>query len=340
MAEKADQAFTEQVELIAQQVASDPEKVKEFSDDADGTIEQFATDGQVDRAKLKRAVASEVSHKVNLDTRASQLADQIATSPGLRTTYFRDAVEAFSKVAPKPIVFDRAGTAKWEELKVAVLQRVPDDIYSKAPMEAAANRADRIQDKFFSAAIRNPERSFNTILNTSIATFIVGIGLIITGTVLGITGNDTTQEVVISSVFTGTGVAGVLGTIYSLVRRGIRLSNANHAQIRVILTAFSFELSRLLAYDPEKDNAKSTNLKNTQKVNDGIRDAMETAVKLIQNNVKVEEGDEQTSTVDTALSDAAGNLAQPSPGAQSGLPGATVAAAANNARPGAGGTST
>ena len=43
---------------------------------------------------------------------------------------------------------------------------------------------------------------------------------------------------------------------------------------------------------------------------------METAVKLIQNNVKVEEGDEQTSTVETALSDAAGNLAQPSSGTQ------------------------
>ncbi len=211
---------------------------------------------------------------------ATAIARQIATTPGLRAKYFEDAPAAIAGVVGAKRQFGLGVDSETKKLREQALAKVPAMMLEKAEAASSAH-SEAVMAQFFKGAIRNPELSFRFILWLSIATFAAGIALVAAGLVTAFITDDATRTTVVASVFGGSGVAGVLGSVYALARRGVSQANANHAQLRLILTGFATELGHLRAYDlNEFDKIEQVNMK--------IREAMQACVDLIQTCVKVE----------------------------------------------------
>lgn len=207
------------------------------------------------------------------------IAWQIATSPRLRAKYFENPNKALAEAVPGKWPFGLAVHPETKKLREQVLAAIPG-IMGKGEAASSAH-AEAVMRQFFQEAIRNPELSFMSILGLSILTFVVGVALIVTGIVTAFVGDDNTRNTIIAIVFGGGGVLSALGSVYTLARRGVSIANANHAQIRLILSGYATELGHLRAY-PLK------NLEQVKEVNDRIREAMTHAVDVIQTRVKVE----------------------------------------------------
>ncbi len=224
---------------------------------------------------------------------AKQTAEQIAANPAIRARYLKDPYAAVEQAVPArpplglgilgPLRILSPGVDKeTKQLREEVLAAVTE-VTKDEPETASMRHAEAVMEQFFQAAIRNPERSFLSILGMSGLTFVVGLALVGVGVYVGLAGGDTTQDTVVASVFGGAGVFGALGSVYALARRGVSLANSNHAQIRLVLTGFATELGHLRALDLQEFGQVS-------EVNQKIREAMKAAVELIQTHVKVEPG--------------------------------------------------
>ena len=210
---------------------------------------------------------------------ARGIAWQIAASHRLRAKFLENANEAVAEAVPGKRPFGLTVHPETKKLREQVLAAIPD-IMGRGEAASSAH-AEAVMRQFFQAAIRNPELSFMSILGLSILTFVVGVALVVTGIVTAFVGDDNTRNTIIASVFGGGGVVSALGSVYTLARRGVSIANADHAQIRLILSGFATELGHLRAL-PLK------NLKQVEEVNGRIRDAMTHAVDVIQTRVKVE----------------------------------------------------
>lgn len=210
----------------------------------------------------------------------AEIAQQIAADPQLRAKFFENAGRAVAEAVPAERPFGLGADRGTKSLRQQVLAKVPEAM-AKKPEAASSAHAEAVMQQFFRAAIRNPELSFMSILGLSVATFAVGVALVVAGLVMASAGGDDTRNAIVAGVFGGSGVVGVLGSVYTLARRGVSVANCNHAQIRLVLSGFATELGHLRALDLDNADAVST-------VNHQIDDAVSRAVDLIQTRVKVE----------------------------------------------------
>lgn len=217
---------------------------------------------------------------------AKQTAQQLAASPGIREKFLKDPYAAVQQAVPAkaPLGLGILGLGvdeETKELRKEVLTALTELAEQDAIEHASARHAQRVIDQFFKAAIRNPELTFRSILAMSGLALLVGLALVVAGLVVGLGAEENTENSVIASVFGVGGVFGALGSVYTLVRRNVTLANANHAQIRLVLTGFATELGHLRALDLQ-------GLRQVNKVNQQIREAMTAGVDLIQTHVKME----------------------------------------------------
>ena len=211
---------------------------------------------------------------------AAAIARQIATIPRLRAKFFQNADEALAEAVPGKWPFGLAVRPETRKLREQVRAKVLEILEKRGEIPSSSH-AEAVMQQFFRAAIRNPERTFWFTLLLSIGAFLVGVALLVTGLVAAFVGDDNTRSTVVASVFGTGGVVGALGSVYTLTRRGVSVANANHAQIRLVLSDFATELGHLRALHLRK-------LEDVQAVNHKIREAMTHAVDLIQTRVKVE----------------------------------------------------
>lgn len=212
--------------------------------------------------------------------RAAEIAQQIAANPRLRAKFFEDAGRAVAEAVPAERPLGLGADQGTKSLRRQVLAKVPEAMANK-PEAASSAHAEAVMQQFFRAAIRNPELSFRSILGLSVATFAVGVALVVAGLVMASAGDDDTRNAVVAGVFGGSGVVGVLGSVYTLARRGVSVANCDHAQIRLVLSGFATELGHLRALDLKDPAAVNA-------INQQIDDAVGRAVDLIQTRVKVE----------------------------------------------------
>ena len=213
------------------------------------------------------------------DLDAAAIARQIATTPRLRAKFFDNPRAAVGKVVPGKWPFGLAVDPDTKELRRRVIERVPQEMESGE--KASSLHAEAVMEQFFQEAIRNPELRFLFILGMSVVMFIVGLALAAVGLGMGLAGDHNAQNTVLASVFGGSGVLGAVFAVYTLARRGVSLANANHTQLRLILTGFATELGHLRAYELKE-------LDKIEEVNERTREAMTQAVNLIQTHVKVD----------------------------------------------------
>ncbi len=166
---------------------------------------------------------------------------------------------------------------KVDSLREDVASRTAAKVKDNAEM-ASTVHAEAVTRQFFGEAIRNPELTFRAIVGLSVGTFVIGVALIVVGLVAAVR-NDNLNDTIVASVFGGGGVISTLTSLYTLARKGLRQANANHAQIRLVLTGFASELGHLRAFSLKE-------LDQIERVNKDIRDATNNAVRLIDEHVK------------------------------------------------------
>ncbi len=210
---------------------------------------------------------------------AGAMARQIADTPGLRAGYFDDAPRMIAKMIPARWPFGLGVDDDTRELRARTLAKVPE-LMRKGEAASSAH-AEAVMRQFFKAAIRNPERTFAIILALSFAAFLAGLGMIAVGLYTAVSADETTRDAVLAGVLGGSGVVGTLGTVLTLATRRVSLANANHAQLRLILTGFATELGHLRSQPLE-------GLEEIERANAETREAMEATVRLVQCCVKVE----------------------------------------------------
>ena len=211
---------------------------------------------------------------------ARQLAEQIALNPRLRERLVKDPLVAVEMVVPAKrlsLGVDKEARKLREEVLAELTEVAKND-----PELGSSRHADAVIKQFFKEAIRNPQISFQVILIMSIDAFIAGLGFAIAGLAIGLAGD----REVLGSVFGASGVFGTLGSVLLLARNSVNHANANDAQMRLIVTVFATELGHLCALDLKT-------LSRVKEVNGKIREAMEAAVELIQQNVKDEASKEE-----------------------------------------------
>ena len=218
---------------------------------------------------------------------AKQIAEQIVKNPRLRAQCLQDPFGAVKRAVPAK-QFRLGVDSETLALRDEVIAALADEA-TLHPEVWSSQHAEAVIRQFFDQAIRNPQWSFVATLVMSCSVFAIGLALTATGLLLGTTGEDQS----LAAVFGASGVFGTLGAVFALARNGVNTANANHAQIRLILASFATELGHLRALDLQ-------DLGQVAEVNDKIREAMDTAVRLIQDNVK-SEGGAETSKPEAAL---------------------------------------
>ena len=208
---------------------------------------------------------------------AAEIAKQIVSNPQRRAKFLRDENKVVAQAVKRSRRFGRVDPEtenKRSEVVTEFFNALEDNSEAASALHARA-----VMIEFFEAAIRNPERSFITNLLLSILAFLVGVALMVAGVVTGLSGDASTQDTVIASLFGATGVIGTLGVVFNLASKGVSRANADHAQIRLVLTGFATELGHLRSI-------KLDGLKNVDEVNQKIREATTDAVRMIGTQVK------------------------------------------------------
>lgn len=234
---------------------------------------------------VAHAVRGEWPFGLRVDDKTSSLREQVLTKVPEVIEDLREQARDWKKAkdedkkAKKPEA-GQPGAGKGQSLADELWKKVEE---GEIPSGA---HAELVMEQFFRDAIRNPRLTFLAQLGFGIMAILFGMALVGAGVFMGLEGVDTTERAAAASAFSGAGVIGALSSIVLLASDRVRLANANHAQIRVILSDFATELGHLRAIDIQT-------LEKAREVNEEIRTAMTCAVKLIQESVKAESGERE-----------------------------------------------
>jgi hypothetical protein len=150
---------------------------------------------------------------------------------------------------------------------------------------AAVVNTDAVFQEFFAPIVEASQRSFSSVTALSWGTFMVGVGLIISGVVVAIVNPAQVNSTVIAGIFGGTGAVSALGSVLASSKQGIREVTVDVARLRMVLTAFATQLGQLraLAEVPPQPGVVPTppSIKTVTAINDAIATAMKSAVDLI-----------------------------------------------------------
>jgi len=175
-------------------------------------------------------------------------ADVIAHNPSLRANYFLDPEGVVDRAIGQYVSSRRRGQSSSErpklrgELGVAI-----ERVISADPRLISARESYFERRAFLTEALRNPQRTYDAIFYLSIAAFVFGVVFLVIAVVTAVRG-----EAEIGGIFGAGSIFSVIGTTLTLSRDSIRQANADNAQIRLVLTDFSTELTHYRAI-PIKD---------------------------------------------------------------------------------------
>lgn len=203
---------------------------------------------------------------------ATQIADQIRTSPGLRGKLVYDAREVVNDAIPRKR-FALTASKETQDLRDQVLAELAKEVHRDAEYWSAAH-AEAVIEQFFADTLKNPQRSFTLVVLMSCIVFVGG--LVSTG--IGIYAALSAESVIPGAVLAGTGLIATIGAILCISSQGIDKAIAGHTQTRLIVAGFATELGHLRALN------LSTTL-DVAEANEKIRAALDQAVHLVQNNV-------------------------------------------------------
>jgi ABC-type multidrug transport system fused ATPase/permease subunit len=133
--------------------------------------------------------------------------------------------------------------------------RVSQEIQAKRASLAAAldeqvaplREAQAAQKTFFKAAMDNPQWTFQMIFWSSVAAFLVSVGVVIAAFVAAWVG----KSAAVTGVFGGVGLFSAIGTTLAASRESVRQANSDNAQIRLVMHAYSEKIRCIATTDKD-----------------------------------------------------------------------------------------
>lgn len=228
---------------------------------------------------------------------AENLGLVLTASPSLRAKFFAEPTRQVGRQLPRGRSWSYPANpygGTWHLVRRFQWRRFCRRTLASAVFRDIARRIDQQQlsakistdavfEDYFRPVALVSQRSFLWTLILSVATFLLGAGLVVVGALVALDPPKSVNSTALAAIFGGSGVVAALGSVLAMVVRAISNATNEHAKIRLVLTGFATELGQLRAYGEGDGNGAPPlqDLGEVQKLTKAIERAMAAAAPLI-----------------------------------------------------------